>query len=216
MAFTLTGNHGAGVGASVTTGTVAGTGNLLILWLCNTTASTENITAITDAVGSNWSASQGVRFGDPGVGDTFWILWAIAGGTGANAVTVTYDGGSTGRWLWAEFSGTSVSGCSSDGTGSGIHINAGSGTQTYATPTITTTGADDLIINVNDGPTCTVNSPWVNPVGGSRSYTMGYQADVTANTYTPSMTATAAGSSAMCFAIKAAGGGADVNVWAIN
>lgn len=215
MAFTLTTNKGTNAGgASFSIGTALTAGDLMVVGCSNTNAS-ETITGATDTLGSTW---HNFTFGSSG--STFAILWAALGGTGANSLTVTWSGaGTAGDVIFGEFTGTSVSGATQDGTGQGDH--PASTVTNVVTPTITTTGADDLLLNYvwdNNGAG-TFSSPWT-AIGSTGAGFLGYDADVTAGTYAPNATVTSGGFCAsVVVAIQAGGGGgggSTLNVYTIN
>jgi hypothetical protein len=88
---------------------------------------------------------------------------------------------------WGEFSGAPAT-IQADGTASGATATAA----TIAVPTITTTGASDLVLNaVNTANAPTIVAPWStvnNATAGTIA--MAYQANFAAGTATPNVTQT--------------------------
>lgn len=194
----LTTNHGSGTAASGTAfsiGTAQNVGDLMVVALFNING-TYTVSGISDTVGTSYSSYVFTS------GGTTWVYcWGFLAGTGANSFTITWSGGTSGFGDYAEFTGTSVSGSVIDGTGHGAEGTAAS---TVTTPTITTTGTDDLVLNFffSQGGTTSVGSPWSTAATGQGI--LAYLPDVGASTYTPNGAITASGVwGSICIAFKA-------------
>jgi hypothetical protein len=180
--FALTTNHGTQTSA-FGTGTVQAAGDLLVVGLWNFN-STCTLTALQDTIGTSYTIKT---VSVTGAG--FGLGWGFAGGTGANSLTtMTWsNAAATTFGSYAEFNGTSVSGATADGVGAAISGTSGT---SIATPTYTTLGSDDLIVNFA-APASSVSAfafagGWI-PAAVSASFGgIAYQADVGAATYTPS------------------------------
>lgn len=110
-------------------------GNLLIA--SGSTLGT--ISGITDSVGSSWTVVQTSTYGSYGI--SLFIAYGIAGGSGANTVSVNLAAGTFTSYAITEFSGVHAT---------PLDANGGSSTGTSTTPSdsITTVAADALIIGV--------------------------------------------------------------------
>jgi hypothetical protein len=182
MAFNLTSIHGTNNTSTISMGSVTG-GDLLVVCELNTSGSGLTISAFTDTVGTVYNRTLQ---NDSGGGNTLVTAWGFAGGSGSNSVTITWSVGTTGRGAWAQFDGSSVPGCVVDvapviATGSGTSIT---------TPSITTAGADDLVLNYVDqnNGTTTFNSPWSTAASASFVGGIAYQADVVPGAYAANAT----------------------------
>lgn len=195
MAFTLTSHHGDA--ATPAFGAGVATGNVFVVAAYNGTNATETVTSFTDTVGTSYSKTS---FGAAGA--SFMLAWGLLGGTASNTGTITWSGGSTSAVLWAEFGGSSVAAATQDGTTK--TAGASSGTST-TTPSITTTGADDLLISVvfSFQSTTTMGGSWLAAVTDSFVGTLGYQLDVGAGAYSANATFTSSGWASLLLAIQA-------------
>src|SRR5208283_2487211 len=119
----------------------------------------------------------------PGGYATLTGMWyAIAKASGANTVTLTATSDlRLLAWQILEFSGTATA---SVQDGSGV-VNSGTGTPT--TVTVTTNGANELVIamvNASPGATYTPNTGWTQ--AGTGGYGAIYSTEATAGSYTAS------------------------------
>lgn len=160
--------------------------------------------AVTDSRGNTWTQVPGFPFNTATLNTAVSAWFAPSGSAAAGADTVSIGTCATNirDFLIAEFTG-GTSGA--DGSGQGA---AGSGATTN-TPTFTTTGAGDLVINFERvaNAITTVNSPWT-IIGSvlSDGNAWGYQASASSGVQTPNMTQSPGGSWAgITFALKPPG-----------
>jgi hypothetical protein len=205
MAFALTANKGtfAGGAGAFHIDAAAGTaGDLMVVGAFNT-AGTVSISAISDTVGTTYS-----KFVFAGGGNTAAIIWGFLGASfssGGNSMTITWSAGQVDGAAYGEFNGSSVPGSSQDGAGQGVSF---SGVTSIATPNITTTGADDLVLNFVwcNGGAPTFGGSW-STANAAGLQGLAYQADKGPGTYSPSATFASSTGESLCVAIMAAASG---------
>ena len=212
MAFTLTSNKGTGTAAAIALGTMTA-GDLMVVAAANFTGNETISGTPTDSLGNTYNVGEVYSSS----GNTLAVLWGIIGTGGSGAtLTITWSAGSTVSSAYGEFSGSSVTGCSQDGSGQGVNVTTGT---TLTTPSITTIGADDLVVNAiyQDGGVATFNSPWSSAASQSYGVSLAYQADVAAGTYSPNITITTGNNYSAVVAIKAgSSGGATATTFSVS
>lgn len=206
MAYTTTSNHGSGSGATFSISTAAGTkGDLMIIGCTNQSSASATISALSDTVGTSYSHTTLFGFN----GGTFCVIYGFLGASFAsagNTLTLTWSTGSTSSAEYVEFTGSSVSGATLDGTPP--TPTSSTSATSVTTPSITTTGSDDLVLNYIWENSGTVTfTGWTSAQSQGFNGAIGYMADKGAGTYAANATISATSQYvSIVLAFKAASG----------
>jgi hypothetical protein len=174
---------------------------LVVCGVCYDSGGTVTIT-IADTIGNTWNTFANFPFRSATAGITGYIWWCQNNSTAADTVTITLHNTTAGRELYiAEFvppAGT----VASDGTSGGAQGTSG----TIATPTITTSDSDDLLLNyVSSANAQTVHTPWTQ-LETQQGDTFNIILDVAAGTTAPNATQTSGTFASLVAALGTTGG----------
>lgn len=183
-------------------------GNLLICGGSAWNGSSMTAVTATDSVGTTYSGIMGA-VKPSGIPDRPWVVYGIAGGTGANTATINLNGGTYSSATCIEVSGNHAS---------PLDVDGGSSTGTSTTPadSVTTSAADTIVVGVmtvNGGAAFApdTGAGWIEAgeiesTSNSPS-SMIYQIFSSAGAKTPTWTTSNDPWSAMSVSFKAAAGG---------